>query len=106
MAMASIYSLRPVYTFLYTIINDNVIASFVQKRKVLRFYDQKKFFCTRTQPWNAPPPLYAIGRIWFDPSPPPLCVFTMWMIPTEMDGGYDEGRRWTIREIWFLLKYG
>ena len=30
--MVSICSLRPFYTFLYTIINGNVIASFVQKK--------------------------------------------------------------------------
>ena len=35
--MVSIYSLRPVYTFLCRIINDSAIASFVQKRKVLKF---------------------------------------------------------------------
>ena len=32
MSMVSICSLRPFYTFLYTIINGNVIASFVQKK--------------------------------------------------------------------------
>ena len=32
-AMVSVYSLRPVYTFLYTIINGYAIASFVQKKK-------------------------------------------------------------------------
>ena len=42
--MVSIYSLRSVYTFLYTIINGNVIASFVQKKKSFYFVVQKKFF--------------------------------------------------------------
>ena len=44
----SIYTSRPVYSFLYTIINGNVIASFVPKKK--RFETlrcKKKFFlCT------------------------------------------------------------
>ena len=31
--MFSIYSLRPVYTFPYTIINGDVIASFVPKKE-------------------------------------------------------------------------
>ena len=46
-SMVSIYSLKPVYTFLYTIINDNVLASFAQKKE--RFWDlavQKKIFFT------------------------------------------------------------
>ena len=53
--MVSVYSLRPIYTFLYTIINGNVIASFVQKKE--KFWDfvvQKNFFCVRTQPWKPP----------------------------------------------------
>ena len=73
----SIYTSRPVYSFLYTIINGNVIASFVPKKK--RFETlrcKKKFFCVRTQPWTlaAPPPhppctqLYAFGLI------PPLLL--------------------------------
>ena len=46
-SMVSIYSLKPVYTFLYTIINGNVLASFVQKkRKVLRFGGPKKIIFT------------------------------------------------------------
>ena len=32
-SMVSIHSLRPVYTFLYTIINGNVITTFVQQKK-------------------------------------------------------------------------
>ena len=46
-SMVSIYSLKPVYTFLYTIINDSVLASFAQKKE--RFWDlavQKKIFFT------------------------------------------------------------
>ena len=74
----SIYSLGLVYTFLYTIINGNVTASFVQKKKGFEIFRFKKiFFCVRLQP----PSWYAIVRIWFDPSPPPLCVRTMWMTP-------------------------
>ena len=40
--MVSVYSLRSVYTFLYTIMN--LIGSFVQKKKVLRFCGPKIFF--------------------------------------------------------------
>ena len=48
----SIYSLKPVYTFLYTIINDNVLASFVQKKqKGFEIWRSKKnHFYLRTQP--------------------------------------------------------
>ena len=52
--MVSIYSLRPVYTFLYTIINDNVIAFFIQKRKVLRFCGPKTFFLRKYATLNSP----------------------------------------------------
>ena len=55
----SIYTSRPVYSFLYTIINGNVIASFVPKKKRFETLRCKKnFFCVRTQPWTlaAPPP--------------------------------------------------
>ena len=42
--MISIHGLRSVYTFLDTMINGNVIASFVQKKaKVLRFCGPKRF---------------------------------------------------------------
>ena len=92
----SIYTSRPVYSFLYTIINGNVIASFVPKKK--RFETlrcKKKFFCVRTQPWTlaAPPPhppctqLYAFGLI------PPLllCEYVLcgWPPnkPTDRGGG-------------------
>ena len=75
--MVSTYSLRPVYTFLYKIINGYVTASFVQK-KICDFVVQKIFL--RTHAFLNPPPLYALVRIWLDPSPPPLCVRTMWMI--------------------------
>ena len=72
--MVSIYSLRSIYTFLHTIMSGNIIASFVQKRKVLRFCGWKKFFFAYVQNLETPPPpLYAIVCIWLDPSPSPLC---------------------------------
>ena len=61
--MVSIYRLRPVYTFPYTMINGNVIASFVQKKE--KFWDivvQKIFSCVLTL--RPPPPCtqsYAFG---------------------------------------------
>ena len=80
--MVSIYSLRPVYTFLYTIINGNVIASFVQTKKSFEILWSKKIsFAYVRNLETPPPPLYTVVRIWPDPSPPPLCVRTMWMIP-------------------------
>ena len=45
--MVSIYSLRLVYTFLYTIINGNAIPSFVQKKKsfeILWFFVYVRFY--------------------------------------------------------------
>ena len=49
--MVSNDSLRPVYTFLYTIINGDVIASVVQKKKSFEIsWPQKNLFCVRTQP--------------------------------------------------------
>ena len=83
----SIYSLRTAYNFLYTIINDNVIAAFVQKRKVLRFCSPKKFFCVRTQPWiplSPASPSYAVVCIWLDLSHPPLFLCTVWMAPYSL----------------------
>ena len=62
--MVFIYSLRPVYTFLYTIKNANVIASFVQKTKSFEILWSKKIFLTyvlNPEP-SPPPPLYAIVR--------------------------------------------
>ena len=56
-SMVSLYSLRPVYTVLHAIINSNVIASFVEKKKFWDFVVQKKFFCVHTQPWNLTLPL-------------------------------------------------
>ena len=51
--MVSIYSLRLVYTFLYTIINGNIIASTVQKKKSFEIlWPKKNCFCVWTQPWN------------------------------------------------------
>ena len=83
--MVSIYSLTPVYTFLYTTTSDNVLASFVQKRKVLRFVVQKNYclhtyaiynfhFSNCTQP-------YAFG---LTPPLPLLCVRTMLMTPKDI----------------------
>ena len=80
--MVSIYSLRPVYTFLYKIINGNVRASFVQTKKSFEIlWSKKNFFAYVRNLEIPPPPLYAMVRIWLDPSPPPLCVRTMWMTP-------------------------
>ena len=50
-SMISIYSLMPVYTFLYTRINGNVKASFVQKENLFEFlWSKKNFLCVGTQP--------------------------------------------------------
>ena len=56
--MVSIYSLSPVYTFLYIIMNGNVIASFVQKKKSFEilWFKKKIFACARVQLWNPLPP--------------------------------------------------
>ena len=71
-----------IYTFLHTIINGNVIASFVQKKENFqRFCGPKKFFLRTYATLKPPSPLYAIERIWLDPSSPPLCVRIMWMTP-------------------------
>ena len=43
-SMVSIYRLRPVHTFLYTIISGNVIVSFVQKKKSFEILWSKKIF--------------------------------------------------------------
>ena len=43
-SMVSIHSLRPVYTFLYTIINGNVITTFVQQKKSFEILWSKKIF--------------------------------------------------------------
>ena len=51
--MVSIYSVGPVYTLLYTIINGNVIAFFV--RKVLRFRGPKKTFFADVRNLETPP---------------------------------------------------
>ena len=84
--MISIYSLRPVCTFIYTIINDNVIAFFVQKNKSLRFYGSKRFFLRTYATWKPPSlSLYAIVRIWRDPSLPSLCIRAMWMTPKILE---------------------
>ena len=81
-SMVSVYSWRPVYTFLYTIINGNIIASFVHKKFFFEIlWSKKKFFCVRTQLWNPPLPLVRNRTHLAWPSPPPLCVRTMWMTP-------------------------
>ena len=66
--MVSIHSLRPIHTFLYTIINGNVIATFVQKNKRFEILWSKETFFLRTYATlKPPPPSYAIVRIWLDP---------------------------------------
>ena len=88
----SIYSLRPAYTFQYTIINSIVIASFVQKKEKFQdFVFQKKFLFAYVCNLETPPlctQLYTFGLT------PPFFLrdihrCTLWMIPKEMDdGGY------------------
>ena len=84
--MVSIYSFRPVYTFLDTIINGNVIASFVQKKKSFEIVWSKKFFFF-AHVRNHEPPLPLVRNrthlAWPLPSPLPLRVRTMWIIPIE-----------------------
>ena len=60
----------PVYTFLYTITNGNVMASFVQKKKSFEIlWSKKNFFAylrnlePPAPPHATPHPLYAIIRI-------------------------------------------
>ena len=78
--MVSNDSLRPVYTFLYTIINGDVIASVVQKKKSFEIsWPQKNLFCVRTQPCTQ---TCAFGLTPL--CPPPLCVRTMWMTPVQL----------------------
>ena len=64
----SIYRLRPVYTFLYTVVNGNVRASFVQKKKKIEILWSKKTVCMYLRNrQNTSPPLppctqsYAFG---------------------------------------------
>ena len=61
--MISIYSLRPVSTFLYTVINGNVIASFVQIKKIFEILWSKKLFFLR---------MYATLKY---PLPPQFVIF-------------------------------
>ena len=76
--MVSIYSLRPVYIFLYTIINDNIMTSFLQKKRSFEILLSKKIFFCMYATWDPPPPLYAIVGIWVDPSPPhTLCAYVL-----------------------------
>ena len=73
--MVSIYSLRPVYTFLYTILNGNKIASIVQK--IEQFWDvviQKNFFCIHTQDWT--PPCMQSSAFGLTP-PLPFCAYVL-----------------------------
>ena len=76
--MVSICSLRPVDTFLYTIINGNVIASFVQKKIFfLRFCGTKEIPFAYVRDLETPPPScmqsYAFGL-----TPPlPLCPYVL-----------------------------
>ena len=75
--MVSNYSLRPVYTFLYTIINGDVIASVVQKKKSFEISWPPKPLpplCTQTCTFGLTPLC-----------PPPLCARTMWMTPVQLD---------------------
>ena len=76
----SIYRLRPVYTFLYTVVNGNVRASFVQKKKKIEILWSKKTVCMylrNRQNTSPPPPLHAIVRIWLD-YPLPLCAHVLY----------------------------
>ena len=79
--MVSIYSLRPVYNFLYTIIHGNVIASFVQKTKSFEILWSKKFFsrtyttlkpplspCTQSYAFGLTPP-YPFVRTYYADDP-------------------------------------
>ena len=76
--MISIYSLRAVYTFLYTIMNGNVIASFVKNKKCFEILWSKKFFFAyvrNLQPFPLPPctQSYAFGLT----STFPLCTYVI-----------------------------
>ena len=96
--MVSIYSLRPVCTFLYTIINGNAIASFVQKNKNFEILRSKKIFFLRTYATLKPPSPIARNcthLAW--PSPPPLCIRTMWMTP------YEHIRYFLIHNVYFVI---
>ena len=68
--MVSIYSFRPVYTFLYTIINGNVIASFVQKKKSFEIVWSKKFFFFAHVRNHDPPPPSCTQSYAFGLAPP------------------------------------
>ena len=51
---------------------------------------------------NPPPPLYAIVRICLDPSPPLLCVRTMWM--TSMENKVCQTRNY-VWSYWIIDSY-
>ena len=70
--MVSIYNLRPVYTFLYTIINGNVIASFVQKKKSFEILRSKNIFLRAYTTLNPPLPLVRNRTHLAWPLPSPL----------------------------------
>ena len=68
--MVSIYSLRPVYTIVYLIINDNVLASFEEKKKSFKIlWSKKKIFFALIRNLEPPPPispLYARVCSWLE----------------------------------------
>ena len=72
----SIYTSRPVYSFLYTIINGNVIASFVPKKKRFETLRCKKNFFVYVRNLEPSPP---------PPTPPPTplvrnCTHLAWSL--------------------------
>ena len=85
-SMVSIYSLRLVYTCLYTITNDNVITSFAQKNKSFEILQSKKIFFVCTYR-TLKPPLYPCTQSYaFGLTPPsPVCAYVLcgWL-PREM----------------------
>ena len=92
--MVSIYSLRQVYTFLYTIINGNVVASFTHKKEKFEIlWSNKNFFLQTYATLNPhPPPLNAIIRIWLD-SVPSSFVRRYYVENSFKDGAGEGGGR-------------
>ena len=74
--MVSTYSLRPVYTFLYKIINGNVTASFVQTKKNFEILWSKKTFCVCTHSLTPLPPCTQSSAFGLTP-PLPLCEYVL-----------------------------
>ena len=75
----SIYTSRPVYSFLYTIINGNVIASFVPKKKRFETLRCKKIFFVHVRNLEPSPSPF--------PPHPPLhphlpCTHLAWSLPS------------------------